>query len=263
MHRSLLAVACAVLAAQAPAWGQQQPPPQPAPDTKPARERHRIQEKEPPPPEGPWGDDEFGLTWRTPVWRGLTLNVGTYGGASLDTELPRGVAASSDGINPPIFEKLEWKSERFRSDSITLGADLDMIRFSVSYYHGTFDARGTFINDNGVRQIQTPVDFSGTAYGFRAGAYWPALRYRDYLFDVSVGPTVDIGWLHEETHGIPGGVLLTVDAQDVLTGSLGPKASGRLIFGRYEIEVNAEYSFMTGGVRGWVKEFTAGFGIHF
>jgi hypothetical protein len=263
MLRSALAFACAIFAAAAPAWGQQPPPPQAPPDTKAARERHRIEEKEPPPPEGPWGPDEFGLTWKTPVWRGLTVDVGTYGGASLNLDLPRGLAASSDGVNPPIFEKLEWNSEHFRSTSITLGADLDMMRLSVAYYHGTFDAEGTFINDNGVTQIHTPVEISGPAYGLRFTAYWPALRYRDSLFDVSVGPILSLGWLHEETHGIPGGVLLTADAQDVLTGSLGPKASGRVIFGRYEVEVNAEYSFMTGGVRGWVKEFSAGFGIHF
>lgn len=260
MLRSFLAFGCALLAAAAPALAQQQPAP--PPDTKPARERHRIQEKEPPPPEGPWGSEEFGLTWRNPVWRGLTFDVGTYGGASLTLDLPHGLAASSDGVNPPVFEKLDWKSENFRSTSITIGADLDMFRLSASYFHGTFDAHGVFINDNGVSHIETPVDFDGPAYGFRVAGYWPALRYRDTLFEASVGPAVAIGWLHEETH-VPGGILLTQDAQDVLTGSLGPKASARMLFGNLEIEVNAEYSFMTGGVRGWVKEFSAGFGIHF
>jgi hypothetical protein len=260
MLRSLLAVGCSLIAMTAPAWAQQQPAP--PPDTKPARERHRIAEKEPPPPEGPWGPEEFGFTWNTPVWRGLTFDVGTYGGASMNLELPRGLAASSDGVNPPVFEKLEWRSENFRTTSLTVGADLDMFRLSTSYYHGTFHAEGTHIHDNGVTVTEMPVNFSGPAYGFRVGGYWPAMRYRDTLFELSAGPVLNIGWLHQETH-VPNGVLLTQDAQDVLTGSFGPKASGRVLFGNLEFQVNAEYSFMTGGVRGWVKEFSAGFGIHF
>jgi hypothetical protein len=263
MVRSLVALGCLLLAAEAPAWALQQQQPQPPPDTKAARERHRIQEKEPPPPEGPWGPEEFGFVWQNPVWRGLTADVGVFGGASLTCNLPHGLAASSDGVNPPVFEKLDWESESFRSTALTLGADLDMFRLSVSYFHGTFEAQGDFSRDNGVSVTHTPVEFSGTAYGFRAAGYWPALRYRDTLLEGSVGPAVSVGWLHEQTQSVPGGTLLTRDEIDVLTGTFGPKASARMIFGRFEVEANAEYSFMTGGVRGWVKEFSAGVGIHF
>ena len=263
MVRPLLAAFFLLVLSASVAWAQQPQPQQTPPDTKPARERHRIQEKEPPPPEGPWGSEEFGLTWRNPVWRGLVFDVGSYGGASLNVGAPRGVAAFSDGINPPVFERLAWNSERFDTTSITLAADLDMIRLSATYFTGTFHAQGEFSRDNGVSVSETDVDFHGPAYGFRVNAYWPALRYRDTLFDVSAGPTASVGWLHEQTRDIPGGVLLTSDAIDVLTGHFGPKASARAIFGRFELELNAEYSFMTGAMRGWTKEFSAGIGIHF
>src|ERR1700704_5725483 len=52
MVRPSLAL-CFLILVPSAAWAQQQPTPQAPPDTKPARERHRIQEKEPPPPEGP------------------------------------------------------------------------------------------------------------------------------------------------------------------------------------------------------------------
>src|SRR5260221_5676372 len=112
MFRSLPALLIVFLIPAA-AWAQQPQPQQTPPDTKPARERHRIQEKEPPPPEGPWGAEEFGFTWRNPVWRGLAFDVGSYGGASLDVGAPKGVAAFSDGVNPPVFERLAWGSEDF------------------------------------------------------------------------------------------------------------------------------------------------------
>lgn len=247
------------------AWAaaQDPAPQQPVPDTKPARERHRITEKLPPPPEGPWGPEEFGFIWHNPVWRGLTLNVGNYSGSSLNTNLPHGLAASSDGINPPVFETLEWKEESFNTTSLDLAADLDMFRLSFSVFSGTFDARATFTHDNGVAPAISDVDLHGDAYGFRFGFHWPALRYRDDLFEASIGPIATVGWLHEETPHIPGGTLLTSDGVDVLTGSFGPKASVRMLFKSFEVEVNAEYSFMTGGVRGWTKEFSAGFGIKF
>jgi len=262
MVRPSLVALCLILASSA-AWAQQPPPQQPPPDTKPARERHRIQEKEPPPPEGPWGAEEFGLTWRNPVWRGVVFDVGSYGGGSLSLSVPRALAATSDGVNPPVFEEFEWKHEDFQTTSFSLAADLDMLRLSVSYFTGTFHAQGQFTRDNGVTVDQGLVDIHGPAYGFRVGAYWPALRYRDTLFEASVGPTVSVGWLHEQTEHIPEGVLVTQAAIDVLTGHFGPKASGRLLLGSVELEVNAEYSFMTGAVRGWTKEFSAGIGIHF
>jgi hypothetical protein len=73
---------------------------------------------------------------------------------------------------------------------------------------------------------------------------------------------VSVGWLHQETHDIPG-VVLRRDTMDILTGSFGPKASVRLLFGRMEVEVDADYSFLTGAVRGWTKEFSAGVGYKF
>jgi hypothetical protein len=263
MFRSLPALLILSLVPAA-AWAQQQPPQQPVPpDTKPARERHRIQEKEPPPPQGPWGPVEFGLTWNNPVWRGLVVDVGSYQAGSLNLSVPRGLAGTSDGVNPPVFESLDWKNEDFRTTSITLAADLDMVRLSASYFDGSFHARGQFTRDNGVTVNQSLVDIHGPAYGFRVGAYWPALRYRDNWFDVSGGLAGAVGWLHEETKEIPGGVLLTTDSVDVLTGHFGPRASVRLLLGRFEVEANAEYSFIAGAVRGWTKEFSLGIGIHF
>ncbi|HZE96502.1 MAG TPA: hypothetical protein VE981_05720 [Planctomycetota bacterium] len=266
MPRPLLAFFLLLGLAETARAAQQQPPPsqpQPIPDTKAARDRHRIQEKEPPPPEGPWGPEEFGFTWQNPVWRGLVITGGPYGGNSLNLNVPDGLAAFSDGVNPPVFESLEWEQESFRSDSITIAADLDMFRLSVSYFDGTFSAQGILVHTNGVTETRTPVDFNGDAYGFRFGAYWPTLRYRDWNFEASLGAAVSVGWLHEETF-VPGGVLLARDEVDVLTGSFGPKASFRALFlGNIEVEVDAEYSFMTGAVRGWTKEFSAGIGIHF
>jgi hypothetical protein len=251
------------LALPAWAWAQDPAPQQPVPDTKPARERHRIAEKLPPPPEGPWGPEEFGFVWHNPVWRGFIVNAGNYAGASLNLNVPNGLAASSDGINPPVFEELEWGEENFNTTSISIAADLDMFRLSASYFSGTFDARGTFTHDDGVTKTSTDVDFNGDIYGFRLGIHWPMLRYRDDLFEASIGPIATVGWIHEETSHIPGGVLLTRDGKDVLSGSFGPKASARMLFNSFEVELNAEYSFLTGAVRGWSREFSAGIGLRF
>src|SRR5262249_14499875 len=129
---------------------------------------------------------------------------------------------------------------------------------------GSFDALGLFTRDNGISKTNPLVDFSGDAVGFRAGFHWPTLRYRDWNIEASLGLIATVGWLHEETSSIPGGVLLTADAIDVLTGSFGPKANFRaLMLGNAELELQAEYSFPTGGVRGWTKECSAGIGIHF
>src|SRR5690349_15655499 len=181
MPRALVALFFALLPSLA--WAQTQAPP----DTKPARERHRIQEKEPPPPEGPWGPEEVGLTWHNPVWRGAVATVGTYGGASLTLGVPHGVAAASDGISPPVFERLEYHGENFRSTSGGLAADLDMFRLSFTWFQGTFDARATLTKDDGVLPPESrDVSIHGDARGFRLGAYWPAFRYRDTLFEASV-----------------------------------------------------------------------------
>jgi hypothetical protein len=242
------------------AWAQTAPPP----DTKPARDRHRIQEKEPPPPEGPWGPEEFGLTWNNPVWRGVIVSAGSYAGSSLEYNPPSGLAAQSDGVNPPIFEHLRYHDENFRAQSIGATADLDIVRLSATWFDGSFDARATLTYEDGVQPPQSRnVDLHGNAYGFRLGAYWPALRYRDTLLEASVGPMATAGWMHEEVSHIPGAALLTRDTVDILTGSFGPKASLRAFIGNFAFEVTAEYSFLTGAARGWTKEFTAGIGCKF
>ena len=256
MPRALFALFFALLPSLA--WAQTQDPP----DTKPARERHRIQEKAPPPPEGPWGPEEVGLTWNNPVWRGLVGSVGSYSGASLTMSVPEGLAALSDGVNPPVFETLVYHGENFRTISGGLTADLDMFRLSLTWFDGTFDAHATYTRNDGVQPQSQDLDVHGNVYGFRLGAYWPAFRYRDSLMEASIGPATSVGWLHQETIRIPG-VALTRDTMDVLTGSFGPKASFRLVPGRMEIEVNAEYSFLTGAVRGWTKEFSVGVGYKF
>lgn len=263
MGRGILAILIFVLSGSA--FAQQQPPApsQPIPDTRPARERHRIQDKEPPQPEGPWGAEELSFTWRTPVWRGLLVTAGIYGGSSLNCSLPKGLGSFSDGINPPVFESLEWKEQSFRTTSVTLAADLDVIRLSASFFRGDFDADAILTRDNGITQVSTPVEVDGDAYGFRVGVYWPTLRYRGERLEVSVGPIATVGWLHEETHDIPGATLFGSDAVDVLTGSVGPQTSLRLLVGKVEFELNAQYSYLTGSVRGWTKEFTVGIGIHF
>jgi hypothetical protein len=258
MLRALLPLIFALFPALA--WAQTAPPP----DTKPARERHRIQEKEPPPPEGAWGPEEFGLTWNAPVWRGVIVSAGSYAGGSIGLSAPRGLAAQSDGINPPIFEHLDYHGESFRTLSGGLTADLDVARLSATWFDGSFDARATLTYDDGVQPPQSrDVDLHGNAYGFRIGAYWPALRYRDALLEASVGPAVTVGWMHQEVSHIPGAALLTRDTMDMLTGSFGPKASLRAFVGNFALEVNAEYSFLAGAARGWTKEFTAGIGFKF
>jgi hypothetical protein len=256
MPRALVALFFALLPSLA--WAQTQAPP----DTKPARERHRLQEKEPPPPEGPWGPEEVGLTWHNPIWRGLVGTVGSYSGASLTMSVPEGLAATSDGVNPPVFETLQYHDEHFRAISGGLTADLDMFRLSLTWFQGTYDAHATYTRDDGVSRQSQDLDLHGNVHGFRLGGYWPAFRYRDTLLEASFGPAVSVGWLHQETDSIPG-VALRRDTIDVLTGSFGPKASVRLLFGRMEVEVDADYSFLTGSVRGWTKEFSAGVGYKF
>ena len=258
MLRALFAVAFALLPAVALAQAQQQPPP----DTKPARERHRLQEKQPPPPEGPWGPEEVGFTWHAPVWRGLIGAVGTYGGNSISMNAPRGLVASSDGVNPPIFETVEYHGENFRTTSGTVTADLDVFRLSLSGFSGTFDAHATFNREDGVSVQSQDLDLHGDVFGFRLGVYWPAFRYRDALLEGSLGPTATVGWMHQETDQVPG-QLLKRDTLDILTGSFGPKASFRLLYDRWALEVDAEYTFLTGAARGWTREFSVGLGYKF
>src|SRR5258706_8117305 len=200
MFRALPALFFALLPAVA--WAKTPPPP----DTKPARERHRVAEHQPPPPEGPWGPDEAGLTWHNPVWRGVFGSVGTYDGNSIGFDVPRGVEARSDGISPPYFEKLDYHSGSFRTISGGLTADVDMLRFSLVWYDGTFDAKAVLFKDDGFQPPQpTDVDLHGKVHGFRVGTYWPALRYRETLTDLgpaafgieaALGPAVSVGWMH-------------------------------------------------------------------
>jgi hypothetical protein len=266
MFRALPALLFVLLPAVAPStwlragWAQTAPPP----DTKPARERHRLQDREAPPPEGPWGPEEAGLTWRNPVWRGAVAAVSTYAGSSLNTDLPRALAASSDGVNPPIFESVQYHGESFRTVSATVAADLDMFRLSFTWFDGTWDAHATFTRDDGVLPPESrDLDLDGDLFGFRFGAYWPAFRYRDFLVEASVGPAVSVGWMHQETEEIPGAALKR-DTIDILTGSLGPKVSFRLFpGGKWAVELDAEYSYLAGSVRGWTREFSAGVGYKF
>ena len=259
MFRALPALAFALLPAIA--WAQQQPAP--PPDTKPARDRHRLQEKEPPPPEGYWGPEEVGLTWNPPRWRGLTGSVGYYTGTSMETNVPEALAARSDGINPPVFESLTYHSQNFNTVSGTVEADLDVFRLSFSFFDGTFDAHATLTLDDGVSPPQSSdLRVHGDTYGFRVGAYWPAFRYRDSYMEFSVGPAVTVGWMHEVTH-VPG-TMLTSDVVDALTGSFGPRMSFRMFpTGRWALQLDAEYVFTGGAVRGWTRGFSFGLGYAF
>jgi len=258
MFRALPAFILALFPAVA--WAQVQQPP---PDTRPARERHRLEDKNAPPTYGPWGPDEVGLTWHNPAWRGVEVDAGWIAGASIGLDVPRGVATQSDGINPPIFERLKYHSESFRATSIGATADFDVARLSVAWFDGSFDASGTLSYDDGLHPVQSSdLSLHGNLYGFRVGVHWPALRYRDSLFEASAGLIATVGWMHQETF-VPG-VLLRRDTLDILTGSFGPKATLRFFpGGRFALEGNAEYSFQTGAARGWIKEFTFGLGYAF
>jgi len=259
--RALPAVVFALLGLEGIAWAQQNPP---IPDTRPARERHRLDEKTAPATYGPWGPEEAGLTWHMPVWRGLIVTAGSYSGASIGLDVPPGVAVQSDGLNPPVFERLHYHSESFRATSIGLVADLDSFRLSANWFDGRFHASGTLTFDDGLNPVQSrDLRVDGNLFGFRLGVHWPALRYRDSLFEASVGLIGTVGWMHQETF-VPGGVLLRRDTVDILTGSAGPKASLRFFPGaRFALEADAEYSFNTGAARGWVREFLLGVGYSF
>jgi hypothetical protein len=242
------------------AWAQQQ---QPIPDTREARERHRKEDKTAPPTYGPWGPEEAGFTWHAPVWRGLVVTAGSFSGASMAIDAPPGLATRSDGLNPPIFERYRYDTERFRATTIGATADLDMIRLSLNWFDGRFHSTGTLSLDDGLNPVQTTdVSVDGTLYGFRFGVHWPTLRYRDSLFEASIGVMATVGWWHQEAK-IPG-TFLRRDTVDILTGSAGPRAGLRFYpGGRFALEANAEYSFQTGAARGWVREFTVGLGYAF
>lgn len=253
MFRALPAVFIALFPAVA--WAQTAPPP----DTKPARERHRLLDKDAVPPSGPWGPEEFGLTWHNPVWRGVFIHGGSYAAGSLRLDVPRGTAVRSDGISPPVFERLEYDEESIRTVSIGATADLDILRLSFTWFDGTYDAEATLSLEDGFQPPQSrDVDIHGDVHGFRIGAHWPALRYRDSLVEASLGLIGTVGWMHQEVHGIPGATMLRHDTVDMLTGSLGTKLSLRAFLGRFALEGTAEYSFTTGAARGWVREFTVG-----
>jgi len=205
------------------------------------------------------------LTWHNPVWRGVIGFVGGYSGDSIGLNVPPGLAAQSDGINPPVFERLEYHSESFRTISGGATADFDMFRLSAVWYQGTFNALATLTKDDGVQPPQSSdIEVRGMVHGFRLAAHWPALRYRDDVLEASIGPIAAVGWMHSEASHIPVGSILTRDTFDILTGSFGPKASVRaFIFDRFALEANADYSFITGAARGWTKEFTVGVGYKF
>jgi hypothetical protein len=267
MLRSSAILGSILLAASAPAWAQQPPPPTPQapPDTKPARERHRIQEKEPPPPEGPWGDEDFGFTWRNPVYRGVFADYESSSATGITLNVPRGIQGETNGVTDSLTQTLRWRDESFRAIGGRLLFDLDMLRLSTSYFTGTFDAHTTFTvvdTINGTTVSEPSIH--GNAYGFHVDAYWPMLRYRDMSLDASIGPTVSVGWLHEELKSIDLMPPMPIqDAKDILTGTLGAEVSLRYYWDRYSLEADAEYSFMTGGARGWTRNFMLGFGIHF
>lgn len=243
------------------AWQQQTPPP---PDTTKARQRHRETEKLGPPPEGPWGVEDFGLTWLTPVWRGLFVDVEYYSGTSIELNVPVGAAGFSDGVSQSLVEHLEWRSEKFRTTGGRLMFDLDMLRLSLVYYSGSFDAFGRLIVDQtGFPEEVIPTELRGSAYGFRFAAYWPAIRYRDSLVEASIGPTTAVGWLHQEVLSVPVAPFPIRDTIDILTGSFGVETSLRTFIGRFAIEADAEASFVTGAARGWVRSFLFGVGYHF
>jgi hypothetical protein len=267
MLRSFAILGSILLAATAPAWAQQTPPqtPPPPPDTKPARERHRIQEKLPPPPEGPWGDEDFGFTWRNPVFRGVFADYETTTANSLTMNVPRGIEGETDGGTASLTQQLKWREESFRTIGGRLLVDLDMIRLSTTYFTGTFDAHTTFtVVDSVNGTTVSEPSIHGNAYGFHFDAYWPMLRYRDVSLDASIGPTVGVGWLHEEIKSIDLIPPIPVrDAKDILTGTLGAQVSLRYYFDRFSLEGDAEYGFMTGGARGWTRTLMVGIGIHF
>jgi hypothetical protein len=258
MFRALPAVVFALFPAIAMAQQQQ-----PVPDTRPARERHRLEDKTAPPTYGPWGPEEVGLTWHPPVWRGLIVTAGNYSGASIGLHLPDGLATQSDGLNPPIFERLVYHSESFRATTIGATADLDVVRLSLNWFDGRFHATGTLSYDDGLHPVQsTDLSVHGDLYGFRFGVHWPTIRYRDSLFEASLGVMATVGWMHQDAP-VPG-ILLHRDVADILTGSAGPRANLRFFpGGRFALEANAEYSFQTGAARGWVREFTLGLGYAF
>lgn len=245
------------------AWAQQGPPP----DTGPARERHRLKEKEAAPAEGPWGPEQIGLTWNDPVWRGLFVTGGYYSGTNIELNVPRGVAFQQPNPNnPPIFEYLDYQRERFRTIGGGVTADFDAFRLSAFWFDGTFDAVGTVTYDDPFNQpaTVTPTSVHGNAYGFRVGLYWPAFRYRDSMFEASIGPIATVGWMHQEvTTFAPTPVFMTGDTTDQLTGSLGPKLSLRALFGRFSLEANAEWSYTSGPSMGWTVELTGGIGYKF
>jgi hypothetical protein len=267
MLRFLAILGGFLLASSAPVWAQQTPPQQPVPppDTKASRERHRIQEKEPPPPEGPWGDEDFGFTWRNPVFRGVFADYEATWANSMNMNVPRGIQGETDGISASVVETLRWKEESFRTIGGRLLVDLDMLRLSATYFNGTFDARSTFtVVDTLNGTTVSDADIHGKAYGFHFNAYWPMLRYRDFSLDASIGPATSVGWLHEEVTSINLTPPIPVqDAKDILTGTIGARASLRYYVDRYSLEAEAEYDFMTGGARGWTRTLTAGIGIHF
>ena len=126
-------------------WAQTEPPP----DTKTARERHRLIDKTAPPPGGPWGPEEFGFTWHSPVWRGAFLLGGNYAGSDIRMTVPRGVASRSDGITAPQFEFLDYHDERIRATSFGAMADLDIVRLSITGFDGEFDAHATMSFEGG------------------------------------------------------------------------------------------------------------------
>jgi hypothetical protein len=243
------------------AWAQQVPPP---PDTQAARERHRKAEHEPPPPEGPWGPEEFGLTWNTPVWRGAFADVEYRSGSGIHLSTPRGAAGFSDGVSRTFVEKLDWHSEDFRTVGGLLTADLDILRISAEYFSGSFVSTATLAVDDGPNpERNISALLHGTAYGAQFGVYWPAIRYRDSLLEVSLGPIATVGWLHEEVRSVPEAPFPMRDSKDILTGSLGPELSLRAYFGSFSIEVAGEYSFMTGAARGWTRSALLGIGYKF
>jgi hypothetical protein len=246
---ALMQLVFALAALSAPA---QQTEPPPAPRIDRPRPIHRAPR-----------DDSFFNTGPV-IYKGVELHGGWLEGRGLDLNIPDTLTAESQGALQPFVVRLQWNEMDIEATEAGATIDLNFFRISVDGLKGRWQGEGLLLVNDGVNpSTASPITMHGDFWGARVGLYWPALRYRQGPFEACVGPEFTVAWFYEGLHGVPQSPLTLHAKQDEMVGSLGPKVSVRLLLEGFDLSLDAELPYLSGGVRGWSRQANAGIGVRF
>ena len=239
-----------ILAALAALSQQTEPPPPPRIDRP--RPIHR-----------PPRDDSFFNTGPV-IYKGVELHGGWMEGRGLELNIHDTVTAVSQGMLPPYTVTLQWDEMDIEATQAGATIDLNLFRITVDGMKGRWQGDGLLVVNDGINPATaSPITMHGDFWGARAALFWPALRYRQGPFEACLGPEFGVSWFYEGLHGVSRSPLALRDKQDEMVGSLGPKFSIRLFLEGFDLSVDAELPYLSGGVRGWSRQANVGIGVRF